>query len=210
MEKLTDYKLNLEINNSSDSLKYNVIVKNLGSGPYQSAIHLESARLQSFKYNSVFSNSPYNVGIGGNFDIYYLDDNYHGTTDSLKILSGFYDFYEQSSLPVLLPGNYLEYPLNECHGFVWKVSINGIDPQEEYLDPIGSELLRFDVYFNRAMDTTYIPFLTFGVREPFTQSIVSDNASWSLDSTVWTAYKTIGLETGDGINTIRVARTILG
>ena len=54
------------------------------------------------------------------------------------------------------------------------------------------------------MDTSFAPFLTFGVREPFTQNIVEDNAHWSADSTVWNGYFNIGLETGDGTHRIRV------
>jgi hypothetical protein len=55
------------------------------------------------------------------------------------------------------------------------------------------------------MDTTYTPQLSFGVRDPFTQQSVSDSARWSPDHNTWTAYKTIKLYTGDGVNTIRVA-----
>jgi len=50
--------------------------------------------------------------------------------------------------------------------------------------------------------------LTFGVRDPLTQHVVEDSASWSSDSTIWTAYYDVGAETGDGMNYIRVAYAV--
>ncbi len=70
---------------------------------------------------------------------------------------------------------------------------------------IGAETLQFDVHFNRAMDTSYTPLLTFGVREPYAQHIIAASASWSADSTIWTAYRAIDASTGDGIQRVRVA-----
>ena len=86
--------------------------------------------------------------------------------------------------------------------------MNNKNPQEETLDPVGAEVVKFDVYFNRAMDIKYSPFLTFGVRDPFTQNAVADSAKWNSDSTIWTAYYNVNLKTGDGINTIRVAQAL--
>ncbi|MGC8653973.1 MAG: FlgD immunoglobulin-like domain containing protein, partial [Candidatus Kryptoniota bacterium] len=96
---------------------------------------------------------------------------------------------------------------DSAHGIVWKVLVDGIDPQDQrnLMNPIGVGPHRFDVYFNRPMDTVYTPQLSFGVRPPFNQQGVTDSARWSPDHKVWTAYKTVKLYTGDGINTIRVA-----
>ena len=66
--------------------------------------------------------------------------------------------------------------------------MNNKNPQEETLDPVGVETVKFDVYFNRAMEVKTSPFLTFGVREPFTQNAVAASAQWNADSTIWTAY----------------------
>jgi len=143
----------------------------------------------------------------GSYWDYYdeIQNQYWGTSDSSHIEEKIYDFLEDPEFSRIIFKPYLKKPTPLAHGCVWKVEIDGIDPQDEHLDPIGSGTYRFDVYFNRAMDTSYTPLLTFGVREPYTQHIVKDSTHWSPDSTIWTAYYTVGLETGDGIQTIRVA-----
>ena len=138
-------------------------------------------------------------------DIFNLPNIYWGTINENLIDQIINDFWDNAGLALVNYVPFLIQPSDSAHGCVWKVLINNIDPQDEQLDPTGMETLKFDIYFNRAMDTTYTPFLTFGVREPYTQNAVKDNSSWSVDSTIWTAYYDIGLKTGDGINTIRVA-----
>jgi hypothetical protein len=130
---------------------------------------------------------------------------YYGTTDTVWIDQHIKDFEETQEwcqqadfTPIMTV------PTPLAHGMVWKIHINGVNPQEVDLDPVGAERVRFDVYFNRAMDTLYEPKLYFGVRSPYNQHLVSDSASWSPDSLVWTAYYDVQLETGDGMNYLRV------
>jgi len=157
--------------------------------------------------NAFVNNTPYCLGVrpSTTWGIFHAPPNYYGTTDSAAVESAILDFFEDSNTPVVMGDSALVVPPLQCHGIVWKIELNGLNPQEDQFDPIGSETIRFDVCFNRPMDIEYAPFVTFGVRQPFTQHIVVDSASWSPDSTIWTAYHTVGLETGDGINTIRVA-----
>jgi len=130
---------------------------------------------------------------------------YWGTTKDEKINTYIYDFWKDPSLAMVYFNPKMNQPSDSSHGIVWKVEINGIDPQDEQLDPIGSGIAKFDVYFNRPMDTAYTPLLTFGAWEPYTQCIVEDSASWNSDSTIWTAHYDIVLETGDGINVLTVS-----
>lgn len=130
---------------------------------------------------------------------------YWGTTDSLVIDRYIIDFWDDPNLAQVFFYPILEKPTPDAHGFVWKVHVNGLNPQDDLIDPVGCGLVTFDVYFNRPMDISYQPFLSFGVRFPYTQHVVDKNASWSADSTVWSASFDIGLETGDGINSIRVS-----
>jgi len=116
-----------------------------------------------------------------------------------------YDFYDDGNRNIIIVNPCLDRPPEECHGIVWKVEMNEQNPQYDEIDPIGMETIKFDVYFNREMETDFPPFLTFGVREPWTQHVVTDSAEWSEEATIWTAYYTFGIGTGDGINTIRVA-----
>ncbi len=138
----------------------------------------------------------------------YLQNQYWGTIDSGNISNKIYDFYEDALLSEVVFIPFLNKPSDSAHGCVWKVEINGIDPQDEILDPLGADTYQFDIYFNKCMDTAFTPLLTFGVIEPHLQTVVNDNASWSEDSSIWTAYHAIGIETGDGINSIRVSGAV--
>lgn len=139
------------------------------------------------------------------FEVIDFPNQYWGTTDSTKIRNMYDDFWTNANTPLLNINPILQTPLDSAHGCVWKVLVNGKDAQDEKVEPVGVGLQRFDVYFNRAMDTASTPQVSFGVREPFTQQAVSDSGHWSTDHKVWTVYKTIKLYTGDGINGIRVA-----
>lgn len=103
--------------------------------------------------------------------------------------------------------NMLTRPSAEAHGIVWKILVDGIDAQDEFelLPPIGVGTHKCEVYFNRPMDVSVSPTVSFGVREPYTQHQVTENGSWSADSTVYTAYFTIdGKSVTDGLNTFKV------
>ena len=98
-------------------------------------------------------------------------------------------------------------PYAEAHGIVWKVCVNGKDAQDEYEDlaPLGVGKHKFEVYFNRPMNVAVAPTICFGVRDPWTQNVVAEDGSWSADSLIYTAYKTIdGKTKSDGVNRIYV------
>lgn len=98
-------------------------------------------------------------------------------------------------------------PIREAHGIVWKVVVNGYDAQDEFemLPPLGVGKHKFEVYFNRPMDTSVTPTISMGVRAPYTQNAISEDGSWSADSTIYTAYLTItGKTASDGLNRIYV------
>jgi len=161
-------------------------------------------------YKNNFITSHGNIvykGQGGP-DYDYFPDHYWGTTRSDIIDGIIYDFWDDPGSPLVIYEPKLNAPCDSAHGVVWKVLINNIDPQDEYLDPIGVGRQKFDVYFNKAMDTLFNPLLTFGVRDPLTQHVVEEDAYWSSDSTIWTAYYDVTVETGDGMNYIRVANAV--
>ncbi|WKZ71250.1 MAG: S8 family serine peptidase [Melioribacteraceae bacterium] len=210
---------NIRYSNFYYNQSSNIIYYHSGVAEYNNIISNETGyyppilgNISSKTNNNFFDNyqriprTYFSIGLPeGSFSINYLPSNYFGSFDNEKIDKEILDFFDNSDFPIIEPIEPLFAPSPLAHGIVWKVEVNGIDPQDEHLDPLGSETVRFDVYFNRSMDVASTPFLTFGVREPYTQHIVTDNSSWSADSTIWTAFYTFGLETGDGINTIRVA-----
>jgi len=134
-----------------------------------------------------------------------ISNQYWGTTNLNKIKAMNYDFFKDPNLPMFTYNPILTAPSDSAHAVTWKILVNGKDAQDEYVDPVGVGPQRFDVYFNREMDTTYTPQLTFGVRYPYTQQPVADSGRWDATHQIWTAYKTIKLYTGDGINRLRVA-----
>jgi hypothetical protein len=164
-----------------------------------------SQRITGTKYSFTSAMSSWGV--------FQLPSNYLGSSDSTTIGNDIEDFFENAGCPIVLSDSIMKIPPKLCHGIVWKIEINNIhinkydNPynSETGLGIIGDETLKFDVYFNRAMDTTYTPLLTFGVREPYTQHIVGENGSWSADSTIYTAFYTVTAKTGDGIQRVRVA-----
>ena len=136
---------------------------------------------------------------------------YHGSSREDIVRFGIYDLYH----PTHPTGHYLydlsnmlTRPSAEAHGIVWKVVVNGYDAQDEYelLPPLGVGHHKFEVYFNRPMNTAVAPTIAMGVRPPYTQNAISEDGSWSADSLVYTAYLTVdGKMNADGVNRIYVA-----
>ena len=104
--------------------------------------------------------------------------------------------------------NMLNRPNSDAHGVVWKILVNDLDAQDEYelIPPLGVGRHKVEVYFNRPMDTSIEPWLSMGVRPPYTQTYINEDASWNDDGTVYTAYITLTAKSAfDGINRFYVA-----
>jgi subtilisin family serine protease len=110
------------------------------------------------------------------------------------------------SQPIFNFSSAVTVPYPQAHGIVWKILVNNKDAQDEYnvMDPIGVGSHQFKVYFNRAMDRTVIPQISYGVIEPFTQKIITEIGTWSTDGKIYTVNHTVGIGAADGINRIRV------
>jgi len=143
----------------------------------------------------------------GSFNTTLIPKLYFGTTSEKKVKANIYDYFDNNNLPLIDYQRWSKNPDINAHGIVWKVVVNGKDAQDEFdkLDPLGVGKQKFEVYFNRPMDIKYPPSVSMGVRAPYTQTAIAESGTWSADSTVYTAYRNVGLTTGDGINTIRVA-----
>lgn len=120
--------------------------------------------------------------------------------------------YESGNAPTMTWGiidlsNMRTTPVPDAHGIVWKVLVNGKDPQDEYEDlaPLGVGRHKFEVYFSRPMNKEAIPLISYGVRDPWTQNGVDEDGGWNDDGTIYTAYTTItGKTKSDGENRIYV------
>ncbi|MBR2168235.1 MAG: hypothetical protein IJ920_08015 [Paludibacteraceae bacterium] len=136
-----------------------------------------------------------------------LTPNYYGSGKESEVRKYVIDIEKGHGYGYFDLSNMLIRPSAEAHGIVWKILVDGIDAQDEFelLPPIGVGTHKCDVYFNRPMDVSVIPNVSFGVRKPYTQHQVAKNGSWSADSTIYTAYFTVNAKTvSDGLNTFKV------
>jgi subtilisin family serine protease len=145
-----------------------------------------------------FTNSP-NIQNGLNF--------YIGTTDDQLIDNQIMDLLRWEGSGML--ANRTEFaiqPYESAHGIVWKIEVNGYDAQDEYasLDALGVGTHEFKVYFNREMDTSVNPQVSYGVTIPYNQKIISEEGSWSADGKIYTVTHEVNIGAADGINRIRV------
>jgi len=171
-----------------------------------------SSLLESGYYNSnVFNGISFVYSITPNtFYVYYLDSIYHGSNKESIIRQHIEDFENPNSSTLFYfdLSTRASRPSPLAHGIVWKVEVNGYDAQDEFdsIIPLGVGTHEFKVYFNRAMDTSITPMVAMGVRPPYTQTAISENASWSEDSTIYTAHLTLtGRMPIDGLNRIYVS-----
>jgi hypothetical protein len=139
----------------------------------------------------------------------YLDSNYFGTANNSFIEGNIYDFQEYSVFPSLNGSSRkLTSPKRQTHGHVHSITLDSI-PVNIYDNPlhhvIGLGTHDVTVEFNRPMDIAVTPFVTYGVRLPYTQNIISDSSFWSADSMRWTArFNVTQLTSSDGYNKISV------
>jgi subtilisin family serine protease len=129
-------------------------------------------------------------------------------TNSKKIMQSkmVLDFYNSDNIGQINYDTRTSQPFAENHGVVWKVLVDGKDAQDEYdlMDPIGIGTHKFEVYFNRAMDITTPPQISYGVRAPYTQKIISEAGTWSLDAKIFTVNHEVKIGVADGISRIRI------
>lgn len=204
-------------------------VDNFTGGLYYSRTTLSSARtLHSNCVNSeggigdscnVFNSSPwYTDEVSASFEynsgtpvVKTINPIYLGTSSEEKARYFISDMAHPTN-PVGFGyvdlSNMLTRPSTEAHGIVWKVVVNGYDTQDEFelLPPLGVGKHKFEIYFNRPMDTSVKPFIAMGVRPPYTTHTITEDGSWSPDSLIYIAYLAItGKTNTDGLNRLYVA-----
>ena len=162
--------------------------------------------------NNVFANTNrysglFNYAMECSSPLIVNDPQYWGSNREDIIRKGIWDMEKGVGFGYYDLSTRLTRPNSEAHGIVWKVVVNGYDAQDEFelLPPLGVGKHKFEVYFNRPMDTSVAPTISMGVRAPYTQNAISEDGSWSADSTIYTAYLTINGKTNtDGLNRIYV------
>lgn len=200
------------------NLFYTNVIRNQKARDFSEIPPIPSSNKRDYN-NNFFSNDDLLIGE------YYTtipqvftpeEPNYLGTSNEATARSRIVDinYPGSSSMGEYDVSNMLKRPVHEAPGMVWKVVVNGYDAQDEYdmLPPLGVGRHKFEVYFNRQMNHSVTPMLAMGVREPYTQTAISEDGEWrseiiegdTLD--IYTAYLTIrGRDNFDGVNTIYVA-----
>ena len=180
-----------------------------------------SNKLSHVLIGNIYSNYVINRGVGGTF-LYNIGTTgnemiklsakgtYLGSSKDEIISNSIYDINtpNSTSLNDIEASTAERRPAELAHGIVWKVLVNGKDAQDEFeeVTPLGVGRHRFDVYFNRAMNTSVSPMVAMGVRPPYTQNAIATDGSWSADSTIYTVYLDLDASAvTDGLNRIYVA-----
>jgi len=138
----------------------------------------------------------YQMDISGNF--------WGGAGDALVdiAITDFSDDFNKARVkykPTLTTGAETAYP------FVVKAEVLDADGVRPSADRFGAQASKWRITFNRDMDTTLQPLVTFGPAEPFTDfSIPGD---WT-DARTWEGTWTFNAITGDGWQNIRVAGAV--
>jgi subtilisin family serine protease len=212
---------------TNNNVSGNIYVQYYGEQPavrFASNNDLNRIRNNSFfkhgyqNYNSNSRSTGYVLGVrdgnGGShqFSTYtanYIDSNYYGTTNNGLIESNIFDFQEYASFPIVQGSlKKLSTPKRSNHGHVFKVYLDSIDVNifdNPIHHVIGLGKHTVNVVFNRPMNVSITPFVTYGVRQPYTQNIIQDSSFWSADSMIWTSnFNVTQLTSSDGYNRISI------
>jgi len=123
--------------------------------------------------------------------------NYWGTTDVNDIrYNRIYDYWQDFNPGEATFQPFLTAPEPLAPGFLWNATTTPPSP-------IGAETMTVTLDFSRDMNTAITPTVTFGVDEPYTQHRI-ENGQW-VSSTRWVGSFDVSVDTGDGINTLKVS-----
>ena len=131
------------------------------------------------------------------------------------------DLYDDSNLGIVKINSLKQTPHENAPGFLYDFKIN--DKKAKYIaGPIYVNGLKlsydsdifytedeslgeyeFKLYFNREMDKSINPIISYGLVDPYLQKIVSEAGSWSDDGKIYTVTHDVNIGTSDGYNTIR-------
>ena len=138
----------------------------------------------------------YTANLAGNF--------WGGASDNLAnmVITDYYDTFDKARMDV---SSKLDVAPVSAYPFVVKAEVLDLDGNRPAADRFGAQASKWRVTFNRDMDTTKQPLVTFGPAEPYTDfSIPGD---WT-DARTWEGTFTFTSVTGDGLQNIRVVGAV--
>lgn len=136
---------------------------------------------------------------GDNNGIYSAANNYWGTTDLELINKQIIDHDDYINMGDITETPILTDPPEEAYPFVADIKV--MDSEGHELTEAGAQEITVEVSFNRDMDQSVQPMVSFGPAEPWTDFVVS--GGWT-DARTWRGTKKITSVTGDGMQYFRV------
>jgi len=208
-----EYTIESQFSNYISTLKYNgEYIDVNGSarlyGPYLGPpnVGLNHEAFSDYFGKGFFHIIPYELNV---FEDLILNDASDITDGSDGL------FYKTDLLPTT--------PYSESPGFVWKIDIGGkhaltqvmsykplgidifpIYPNTYLTENVGVGTYEFKIFFNREMDVSVDPQISYGIRNPWTQKVVTETGTWSTDGKTFSVDHAIGIGSADGINRIIV------
>ncbi len=139
----------------------------------------ELARSNAFRYNAILnrlletdiSNWMKLTSRDSNKYNFLADDNYWGTIDEKLIQKQIVDFDTNISFPDYIISPYLETPAETTYPCVADIYI--LDKDGNEVTTVGNGTIEVHVLFNRDMDTTILPTVTYGPDNPYTDYLIN-------------------------------------
>lgn len=141
---------------------------------------------------------------------YYLTDNFWGTNSATLIDAALQDFNDDFNLPHVVYQPILTAPVTTTYPFVVDVllstaSQSGMSALHGPTPIVGAETVTFIVTFNRDMDTSVQPSVSFGPDVPETDYTIHPIEGGWADPRTWVGTFNITPITGDGYQLMRIA-----
>jgi subtilisin family serine protease len=136
----------------------------------------------------------------------YLTRNYWGTTSTTLIDAAIHDWWDQFDLTEVIYEPILEEPPETTYPFV--VDVNVAAGGEYDLLQVGAGEITFTLTFNRDMNTSVQPEVSFGPDVPFSDYLVNPVGDGWTGPRIWVGQFEVTPITGDGWQYIRVADAV--
>ncbi len=138
-------------------------------------------------------------------NIYYLSDNYWTTTSSVLLDAAIVDFNDNFNKAEIVYTPVLTSPPESAYPFVTGVVLT---QGGENTTSVGPGSVTFTVTFNRDMDTSVEPKVSFGPDLPVTDYTVHSIGGGWQDARTWQGTFNINPVTGDGYQLVRITDAV--
>ncbi len=191
------------IGGGSQTYQNNLFMNNdpFSSSPLYGALRLGSATSDVYFNDNIFINNLYHASTNAPTSFHFdLSDNYFFEDSYEDLSEHIYDRFDAAVATIQLP-SVLPQPISDISALAPPV-VSQI--QFHQAQPVSSGDVIVSIIFNKSMDTSTSPTVTYGAKEPYTQRAFS--GGW-INSTRWDGTAQVDRYVSDGINKIRVADT---